>query len=275
MLDQLTNVSAIPIVGGQKKVYLGTHPDFGEVVYKEISRGHDALERAKREILASQVIVSPNVPEIYAHNAEEANPDPLWILEQRMPGETLRDLLKKGKVFSIKEIVDFISTILEILMIAESKDIVHRDIKPENIMMDTRGAFYLLDFGISRHLTLESITNSNQDFGLFTVGYASSEQFSNLKRQIDIRADLFSLGVVAYELATGKNYYVENSNGNIMGVLQRLNGSSIPRIRIQGDKEFLLTAFISLLGDHRRNRRPRTAEDAFHIFRTVVETLNF
>lgn len=274
MFDQLTNVSPLTIVGGQKKVYFASHLDFGEVVYKEISPGRDHLERTKREILAARIIASPNVPQVYAHNAEDENPDPLWILEERIPGDTLRHLLNTGKEFSISEIVAFIDTILRVLILAEDKDIVHRDIKPENIMMDAHGVFYLLDFGIARHLTLESITNSNQDFGLFTLGYASSEQFSNLKRQIDIRADLFSLGVVAYELATGKNYYVENSNGTIMGVLQRLQGTAIPRARIPGDREFLLTAFISLIGDHRRNRRPRTAADAYSIFETVVETLN-
>jgi len=92
-----------------------------------------------------------------------------------------------------------------ILIKSEELSIVHRDIKPENILVEPEGNFRLIDLRISRHLDLESITSSNAPIGPHTLGYSASEQFRNRKIDIDIRADFFSLGVVAAEMINSKN----------------------------------------------------------------------
>ena len=273
MRTELTNVVQLK-GGGQKLVYAAEHPIHGDVVLKEIYPSLDALDRTKREIIAVEILGSQNVPQILAHNCAEDQPNPIWLVERRIPGSNLRELLMTGRRFSISEVVSLLTTLLDIAVQSEQHGLVHRDIKPENIMLDHHGKFWLLDFGIVRHLTLESITATNSPFGLFTVGYSSSEQFRNLKSDIDIRSDLFSIGVVCYELIQGENFYLKDSNNDVMRVLKKLESSAIPRTRINGDPQFLLSAFIGLLGDHRRFRRPRTAVEAREILDAIIPKLN-
>lgn len=261
--------------GGQKEVYLAKHPDLGQVVFKKVYPKDDSIERTKREVLAVSLLNSSNIPNIYFHNCDEKNPNPLWIIEEYISGENLRSVIKSGKQFSLKEICKFIETMLDITILSEQNHLVHRDIKPDNIMLDNTGKFWLLDFGISRHLDLESITDSNSPFGVFTLGYASSEQFRNLKKDIDIRSDLFSLGVVAYEMIQGENFYIKDSNNDVFKIIKKLENNSLPNQRITGDSQFQLSAFIRLLGDHRRYRRPRNAIEAKEIYLAVKSTLNF
>ncbi len=260
--------------GGQKEVYIANHPDLGKIVFKKIYPKDDSIERSKREVLAVSLLHSHNIPKIYFHNCDEPSPNPLWIIEEYVSGENLRAVIKSNKQFSLKEICSFLETMLELAILSEQHNLVHRDIKPENIMLDDNGKFWLLDFGIARHLDLESITDSNSPFGVFTLGYASSEQFRNLKKEIDIRSDLFSIGVVTYEILQGENFYVKDSNNDVFKIIKKLEQNSLPAQRIDGDTQFQLSAFIRLLGDHRRYRRPRNAKEAKEIYLAIKSTLN-
>ena len=273
MIEELKDLNLIK-KGGQKEVFQGTHDEHGQIVFKKVFPNSDSLERTKREIRAVSVLdESPNIPRIIAHNCEEADPEFIWIVEEYISGQNLRDAINDGRKFLINDIVRFLDTMLEISVHSENKQLVHRDIKPENIILDDDDNFWLLDFGIARHLDLESITKSDDPFGLFTVGYASSEQFRNYKKDIDIRADLFSIGVVCYELLRGQNFYMVDVDNDIFKVLRKLENISLPPLRIEGDGQFQLSTFISLLGDHRRNRRPNTANEAKIVFDTLKETL--
>ena len=71
----------------------------------------------------------------------------------------------------------------------------------------------------------------------------------------------------------GQNFYTTDVDNDIFKVLKKLENSSLPPLRIDGDAQFLLSTFISLLGDHRRNRRPKTAQEALSIFNTIRDTL--
>jgi len=273
MINELTDIQEIK-KGGQKEVFLANHPDHGQVVFKKIFPNENSVARTKREIRAVSLLEEASfIPNIIAHNCEEDSPDFLWIIEEFISGLNLRDVFVSGRTFDIVDIVKFLGTMLEIAVLSESNSLVHRDIKPENIILDDNDNFWLLDFGIARHLDLVSITDSNDPFGLFTVGYASSEQFRNLKKMIDIRADLFSIGVVCHEMLRGENFYMTDVDNDIFKVLAKLANSSLPPLRIEGDTQFLLSTFISILGDHRRNRRPTTAFEAQLIFNSLRETL--
>ncbi|MCB0706919.1 MAG: serine/threonine protein kinase [Saprospiraceae bacterium] len=272
MFDQLSDVNPLKI-GGQKEVFSAVHSTFGAVVYKKIKPNADAVERTKREVRAASLIKSQFVPKIYAHNCDEDNPSFLWLIEERISGSTLRELLKEGRIFNINEIVNFLKSMLAITIETEKNNLVHRDIKPDNIILNDEGEFWLLDYGIARHLDLESITDSNSPFGAFTVGYASSEQFRNLKKEIDIRSDLFSIGIVSYEMIKGENFYISGTGMDVMKILKKLENSSIPPLLISGDTQFQLSAFIKMLGDHRRTRRPRSAKEALEILSTIIDTL--
>lgn len=224
--------------------------------------------------MAVSLLNSDFIPKIYYHNCNEPNPNPLWMIEEFVTGKNLRKSIQGGQQFSLVDICNFLEIMLDITILSDQYNLVHRDIKPGNIMLDEDGKFWLLDFGISRHLDLDSITDSNSPFGVFTLGYASSEQFRNLKKEIDIRSDLFSIGVVAYEMIQGENFYVKDSNNDVFKIIKKLENNSLPTLAITGDSQFQLSAFIRLLGDHRRYRRPRNAIEAKEIFMAVKSTLN-
>jgi serine/threonine-protein kinase len=258
--------------GGQKEVFKGYHKKYGAVVLKIIKPSDDEYERTIREIKAAKIIDSDHVPKVYKTNITETKPLPIWLLEQYIPGKTLRQFLHEGKKFSLAEIVKFLDTLLQISVAAEKKKIVHRDIKPENIILDNLGRYWLIDFGIARHLELSSLTSTNRDFGLFTVGYAAPEQFRNIKKEISIRADLFSIGIVAVELITGKNPFIEKAR-NALDVLRNTETFVLPTLTLEGDPQYELAAFIKVLGDKRLSRRPSSAKEAHEILESVKPTL--
>ena len=261
--------------GGQKLVYRATNKEDGElVVFKVLKPNSNTLARAKREIRAVDLIGHGHVPRDFETNVDHVtDPDELiWIVEEFIEGECLRDILKNGKTFSLSEIVEFMDVMFSILEKVEAQNIVHRDIKPENIILDSHGKYWLIDFGISRHLDLESITETHAPFGLFTLGYSAAEQFRNRKKEIDTRADLFSLGVVISEMIQGYNPYLHKAT-DILQVIKRIEQQPLPALRIKGDNRFLLAKFIKILGDNRLSRRPKSISEAKLIFEIIKPTL--
>jgi len=262
--------------GGQKIVYRIIDKTNGlPRIFKLIKPNDgDYIERVKREVLAANTIDHRNIPSVLYTNVHgvEGLDEPIWIIEECIPGKSLRQVLDEKYSFSIKEIIKFIDTMLSILEKAESVHIVHRDIKPENIMFVDSGEFWLIDFGISRHLDLDSITASEAPFGPCTIGYSAAEQFRNRKRDIDIRADLFSMGVVVAEMITGINPYIKNTKG-MLELIKRIENQPLPLLRIEGDKKFLLARYIRTVGDNRLLRRPRSIEEAKNIFTIVKDSL--
>ncbi|MFA6811074.1 MAG: protein kinase, partial [Desulfoplanes sp.] len=198
----------------------------------------------------------------------------VWILEEYVQGQCLRKVIQNHRVFSLSEIVNFLDVMFSILEVTEQHNIIHRDIKPENIMLDDDGKYWLLDFGIARHLDLESLTLTNAPFGLFSIGYSASEQFRNRKKDIDIRTDLFSLGVVVTEMIKGYNPYLHEAD-NVLQVIKRIEQNPLPALRIEGDDQFMLAKFLKMLGDNRISRRPGSIADAKKIFELVKPTLQF
>lgn len=273
-MKKLDNLKLIE-KGGQKEVYSAVHPQFGKVVFKKIKNTGESEDRTRREIRAVALMNSEYIPKIFNHNCSSTNNQPfLWLIEEYIAGNNLRKELISGRNFTLKEVVIFLETLLKVSILAEEKKLIHRDIKPENIILDPQGKFWILDYGIARHLDLTSITPTENPYGLFTIGYSSSEQFRNFKKDIDIRADLFSIGIVAYELIKGNNFYMQDTNGDVFKIIKKLETESLPSLRLEGDERFQLSAFIKLLGDHRRNRRPRSAQEAFDIFTAIKPTLN-
>lgn len=182
-------------VGGQKVVYSANHATHGAVVLKLIKPNQD-VERIRREILAVQQVNSPRVPAIHEQGliSTPSDGDVFWVIERRVVGAPLRASVVAGPMH-LADLCRLGRHVLEALAAAESARIVHRDVKPENLMRDTNGDFWLIDFGLARHLSLDSLTLTAALGGHGTLGYAPPEQYRNRKREIDSRADLFALGV--------------------------------------------------------------------------------
>lgn len=214
--------------GGYKQVIAARHPGDGEVVLKLIRPGVNP-EEIRREILAVQRVRSPRVPRIFDDGIVSSQlGDVIWIREQRIPGQSVRQVLGAAPM-SIPDLMRMGIQILEALADAEAVGIVHRDVKPDNIIRDTACNYWLLDFGIARHLELSSLTATAAPFGKLTLGYAPPEQCRNIKADIDGRADLFALGITLYECATGTHpFYMPPPRDHFEVLARRDHGSPAP-----------------------------------------------
>ena len=229
--------------GGQKIVFDGVHNSYGETVIKLYFQLNDP--RSLREIQIERDLNLSMVPKIYETGTiEYEGTETLYIIEQKVKGTELRKVLESGKRFSLEEAVTFLEQGLEFIACIENKGIVHRDIKPENIIRADDGRIFFLDFGIARILGADSLTRTGAMMGPHTPGYAAPEQFNNLKKEIDSRADIFSLGVVTYECITGKNPFREGSI-NALEVLQKTETITPVQYSIKGDTQ---SQFMALLG---------------------------
>jgi eukaryotic-like serine/threonine-protein kinase len=165
----------------------------------------ERIRRFTREAKAASAISHPNVAHIY--EIGEAN-GLYFIAMELIEGQTLAKKLNDGP-FSSGEIVKIASDVSDALQTAHAKGVIHRDIKPGNIMINSRGQLKLLDFGLAKMefatdaaTYVSTITETDLGAVMGTLPYMSPEQLRSQK--VDHRTDIFSLGVVLYQLATGK-----------------------------------------------------------------------
>lgn len=262
----LTNLSPIGH-GGQKIVLSADHSGDGAVVLKLIHPGQD-LERTNRELIAIAQVNSPRVPRVLGRG-QLTTPmgDCVWFREQRVPGESVRARLQLGP-FGAREVLVLGLHLLETLADAEAVDIVHRDVKPDNIMRDPSGAYWLLDFGLARHLTMDSLTATAAPFGQMTVGYAPPEQCRNVKLEIDARADLFATGVTLYECATGQNPFRHGAR-DPREVLIRVETAPLPPLSLAIAETQGFGDLVSAMTQKRRDHRPSTVREALEWMRDI------
>ena len=256
--------------GGQKIVFDGVHNSYGETVIKLYFQLNDP--RSLREIQIERDLNLSMVPKIYETGTiEYEGTETLYIIEQKVKGTELRKVLESGKRFSLEEAVTFLEQGLEFIACIENKGIVHRDIKPENIIRADDGRIFFLDFGIARILGADSLTRTGAMMGPHTPGYAAPEQFNNLKKEIDSRADIFSLGVVTYECITGKNPFREGSI-NALEVLQKTETITPVQYSIKGDTQSQFMALLGAMMGKYPSRRPRTAKQSIDWLKVAKKT---
>jgi len=246
--------------GGQKVVFAAQHATEGDVVLKLLLKATGG-ERLEREVLAGQLVECDRVPRVY-ETGTLATPigECIWLREQRVQGITLRTRLNAG-AFDFGGVVRLGVQLLSTLAQAEAKRIVHRDIKPENVMVDLSGNFWLLDFGLARHLDLESLTATRHQFGVGTFGYSAPEQMRNRKREIDGRADLFAVGVLLYECAMGSNPFLVGARDQLE-VLRRVELQPLPRLLSAQDRDGALADLVAALVQKYPTQRPRSVAEA-------------
>lgn len=256
--------------GGQRSVFLGQHIKYGRIVLKICERMTNHA-RILRELEIIKNNNFPSVPKLYETNSRNIDGvSVLYSIEEYIDGENLRDILNKQHFFSYHDVIDFMNKILQTIVELEEKKIIHRDIKPENIVRDRTGNYWLLDFGIARDLNAFSLTATTDDFGPFTPGYAAPEQINNSKRQLDSRADLFSIGMVAYEMLAGYNPIIKDSKG-VLNVIQRTENVRLPDFERSDKINPELLLFIETLAKSSPVMRPPTAKIAYNWFKEIIK----
>ncbi len=216
--------------GGMGEVYRAKDTKLGREVALKVLPG-DLLEseegraRFEREARALAALNHPNIAAIYSF--EEISGRHL-LVQELLEGETLHGALAKGPL-PLRKALDIGLQVAEGLAAAHGKGIVHRDVKPENVFLTKDGHAKLLDFGLARHdvtrhnpadtrsPTLAAVSEKGVVLG--TVAYMSPEQARG--ETVDFRSDQFSLGVVLYEMLTGKRPFVRDSAAETLTAIIR------------------------------------------------------
>jgi len=167
-----------------------------KLMHREIASDSDQLERFRREARAVAQLNHPHVVGVIDAGEDDGTP---YIVFEYVEGETLKDRIRRYGRLPVGEAVAYAIEIARALGAAHEQQIVHRDVKPQNVLIDEEGTAKVTDFGIARSLTEEGLTADGRVLG--TTDYVSPEQA--LGQDVGPPSDLYSLGVVLFEMLTG------------------------------------------------------------------------
>ena len=204
VLDDRYRLDELIGVGGMAVVYRATDVSVNNQVYaikmlkEEASCDEVVVKRFKNECRAESLLKHKNIVAVYDVNVKG---ELKYMVMEYVYGMTLKKyLVGNNGPLELDEILSYISQVLRALRVAHNEGIIHRDIKPQNIMVLGDGKIKVMDFGIAKLPNAETVTVTDKAVG--TVYYMSPEQASG--KPIDPRSDIYSLGAMLYELATGE-----------------------------------------------------------------------
>ena len=212
--------------GGMANVYLAHDEILDRNVAVKVLRGDLAndekfVRRFQREALSASSLSHPNIVEMYDVGEDDGG---YYIVMEYVDGKTLKQVLKQRGKLSVTEVVDIMLQVTDGMAHAHDSYIIHRDIKPQNIMILSNGVIKITDFGVATALNSTQLTQTNSVMG--TVHYLPPEQANG--KGSTIRSDIYSMGIMMYELLTGKVPYKGESAVEI--ALKHLK-EPIPSIR--------------------------------------------
>jgi predicted Ser/Thr protein kinase len=228
--------------GGMGAVYLAHDPQLDRQVALKVplfpTHEEAKLRRFQREARAAATLQHPNICPVHEVGEEQGRP---FLVMAYIEGKPLSDHLQKGRMPSQRQAAQLVRKLAVALAEAHAKGIIHRDLKPANIMIDARKEPILMDFGLARRDTEgevdHALTNTGDVMG--TPAYMPPEQVEGDLAQIGPRSDVYSLGVILYELLTGKRPF-EGSAHAIMAHV--LHTEPVPPRQRRGDVDPALEA---------------------------------
>src|SRR5262252_4574981 len=195
--------------GGMGAVYKARDTELDRLVAlklirRELAKNPEMLRRFKQELILARQVTHKNVIRIFDLGESGGTK---FITMDFVEGQDLRHLLHEQGKFPPEQAARMMLQICRALEAAHTEGVIHRDLKPHNIMLDKNGRAYVMDFGIARSAYLPGMTQTGALIG--TPEYMSPEQAKGEK--LDERSDLFSMGVIFYELLTGSSPYYSDT----------------------------------------------------------------
>jgi len=212
--------------GGMSTVYLARDTTLDrqvavKVMHREMSEQADQLERFRQEARAVAKLSHPNVVAVIDAGEDGGHP---YIVFEYVEGETLKQRINRIGALDPQEALAYAIEIARGLTVAHARNMVHRDIKPQNVLIDAEGRAKLTDFGISRQLEQDGMTATGRVLG--TTDYVAPEQA--MGHPVDQRSDIYSLGVVLYEMLVGQVPFHADSQ---VGVAMKHVNEELPDVQ--------------------------------------------
>jgi tRNA A-37 threonylcarbamoyl transferase component Bud32 len=212
--------------GGMSTVYLARdetldRPVAVKVMHREMSEQEDQLQRFRQEARAVAKLTHPNVVSVIDAGEDGGHP---YIVFEYIKGETLKQRISRVGALDTQEAIAYAIEVARGLSVAHARNMVHRDIKPQNVLIDEEGRAKLTDFGISRQLEQDGVTATGRVLG--TTDYVAPEQA--MGKGADPRSDIYSLGVVLYEMLIGQVPFHADSQ---VGVAMKHVNEELPDVQ--------------------------------------------
>ncbi|QQO10264.1 serine/threonine protein kinase [Breznakiella homolactica] len=264
-------VESLIAQGGMGAVYKAQHPTLNRpVILKRLtlSGKKDITERFRREARILMDLSHDNIVGMYDHFKEGSS---YYLVLEYVDGLSLEQILRKNRYIPSGVAAYILLELSRALQYAHSQKVIHRDIKPGNVLISRNGRVKLVDFGIAVSDRTEEEQLTREGMTLGTPGYMPAEQFLD-SSTVDQRADIYSLGVLAYEMLTGKKPYPGSFSPELVNNIQR--GKYVPPAKIVPEIHPVLRSFIRKAMKPKKEKRYQDLSQVIAILENLLPRWN-